>query len=138
MIVFNLACTQQHQFEGWFASGNEFDRQVGLGLVSCPVCGDCDVNMVPAGLHVRRPAELASTDLQVQGELAKLLQGLQQVLTATEDVGEHFAEEVRRMHYEEVPARNVRGVTTLEEAGELLEEGIPVLPLPMPPKSGFH
>lgn len=136
MIVFNLSCSHQHSFEGWFASGDEYERQSGLGLVTCPVCGDHEVSRMPAGLHVRRT--VAEPVSETEKGVASLMQGLKALLESSEDVGEKFAEEARRIHHDEAPARNIRGVTSLDEAGELLEEGIPVLPLFTPAKKDIH
>ncbi len=137
MIVFNLNCAREHAFEGWFASGEEFERQCREGLVTCPVCGDHEVSRLPAVPHLRR-ALAAKSEALTDSSLTQLLAEMRELLEASDDVGEAFADEARRMHFEETPLRSIRGVTTLEEAGELLEEGIPVLPLMIRPKKGMH
>lgn len=137
MIVFNLTCAREHAFEGWFASGEEFERQSVEGLVSCPICGDHDVSRMPAVPHLRR-ALAARSEALTDSSLEHLLAEMRDLLEASDDVGEQFANEARRIHYEEAPLRSIRGVTSLEEAGELLEEGIPVLPLMIRPKKGMH
>ena len=63
---------------------------------------------------------------------ARALQFMREILAKTENVGDRFAEEARRMHYDEAPARNIRGVATREDAHALMEEGIDVMPLPVP------
>ena len=138
MIVFNLTCAREHAFEGWFASGDEFERQCLQGLVTCPVCGNHEVSRLPAVPHLRRASNEAAETLPQDGNLEHLLQGLRQLMESSEDVGERFAEEARRIHYEESSLRSIRGITSLEEASELLDEGIPVLPLPITPKKGLH
>ncbi|MEW5890446.1 MAG: DUF1178 family protein [Pseudomonadota bacterium] len=137
MIVLNLVCEQQHKFEGWFHSNEDFARQNERGLVSCPACGSTAVARLPSGPRVVRARAKAEPAPNKQGVPA-LFKLLQAVLESTEDVGERFAEEARKIHYEEVPARNIRGVTSVQDAKELLEEGIAVLPLPLPPRSGMH
>lgn len=137
MIVYNLICTHQHTFEGWFASGSEFERQSERGLIGCPTCGDHKITRLPSGPHLRRkqPEPLA---VEQEVELENLLEGLRKILEGSEDVGDQFADEARRIHYMEAPLRNIRGVTTLNDAVELLEEGVPVLPLAIPPKKDLH
>ena len=140
MIVFNLTCAREHAFEGWFASGEAFEQQSLQGLVTCPVCGNHEVARLPAVPRLRRPAlvqDLPDAGL-TDDNLEHLLQGLRQLMDASEDVGEQFADEARRIHYEEAPLRSIRGITSLDEASELLDEGIPVLPLPITPKRGMH
>lgn len=136
MIVLNLICLSGHRFEGWFASTEAFDDQLGRRLVNCPCCNSEDVARLPSGPHVGKrvspPAPAATvTAEQVIGLLKELAE-------SSEDVGKRFAEEARRIHFRESPARRIRGVTTLDEAADLLEEGIPVLPLPIPPKDETH
>lgn len=141
MKVLNLQCQNGHGFEGWFASEDDFQGQLGRGLVECPVCGDAQVAKLPSAprlnLGAAPLAEPAATqqavattpDAQLQ---AAWLRMVREVMSQTEDVGERFAEEARRMHYGETAERGIRGQASREETRELLEEGIPVLPLPLP------
>ncbi len=141
MKVLNLQCRHGHAFEGWFASEDDFQAQLGRGLVECPLCADTQIAKMPsaprlnlgAAAPVEAPAErqaVATTpDAQLQ---AAWLRMVHEVMTQTEDVGERFAEEARRMHYGETEERGIRGQASREETRELLEEGIPVLPLPLP------
>lgn len=136
MIVLNLTCSAGHRFEGWFASGEAFDRQVEQGLVACPYCDSAAVSRLPSGPHVARkvqPPEAIRRD-----EAQAVIEALKAIAESTEDVGNRFPEEVRRIHYREVPERSVKGVATLDETRDLLEEGIPVMPLPIPPKRETH
>jgi hypothetical protein len=141
MIVFDLHCSHDHGFEGWFASGDEFLRQQAAQLVRCPVCDDANVQRRPsAKVRVGKAAPKAATtkaaapvaraDEAVAGLPAELLARLREVVRNTEDVGERFPEEARRIHYEEVPARPIRGRASREEAEALTEEGIDFSPLP--------
>ncbi|WP_341905743.1 DUF1178 family protein [Polaromonas sp. YR568] len=158
MKVLNLQCAHQHAFEGWFASEDDFQSQRTRGLIACPLCADTAIRKLPSAPRlnlgssppvtetVSQPAAdapgtaLAVTNGQnaplVPGmspaQQAAFLQALRQVVAQTEDVGEKFAEEARRMHYGDAEARNIRGQTSAREAMELLDEGIEVLPLPLP------
>ena len=139
MKVLDLACSQTHVFEGWFGSEDDFQAQLARGLVECPVCGDTQVAKrlsaprLNLGAQPPRAAPkqdvVATTDPALQ---AKWLQMVRHVLANTEDVGERFAEEARRIHYGESEERNIRGQASTEETQSLLEEGIGVLPLPIP------
>lgn len=139
MIVIDLRCPQQHRFEGWFASGEEFERQQAAQLVSCPLCGDQQVERLPAAAHVitggegRAPAPASAEEVA-----GKLVQAMAEFVRHTENVGDRFAEEARRIHYKEVPQRHIRGVASMEQAEELREEGIPVVQLPFVPPEEIH
>ena len=122
MIVVDLNCANRHQFEGWFASSEEFHRQAETRLITCPTCGDDGITRLPSGPHVRRAG---TTEPAPSGRDAIAALALR-----CEDVGESFPEEARKIHYEQVPARSIRGIATLGEVKSLVEEGIPVLPLP--------
>lgn len=142
MIVFDLVCGSGHRFEGWFGSSDEFASQCERGLLSCPNCGASRVERVPsatrfnAGAQERVPA--AAPDPQLQGKdpmaLAQILYArmVDEMLAKSEDVGPAFPEEARRIHYQEAPARAIRGEATSEEHAELLEEGIAVLRIAVP------
>lgn len=141
MKVLNLQCSHAHAFEGWFASEDDFQGQLARGLVECPLCADSSITKLPAaprlnlGAAEPKPAaapkqEVATTpNAQLQ---AAWMQLVKQVLANTEDVGERFAEEARKIHYGETEERGIRGQATPEETEALLEEGIGVLPLPIP------
>ena len=147
MIIFELACAHGHRFEGWFASAEDFARQVGTDLVRCPICDDAKVARVPSakvrGAAKKRrtkasepsappesPAAAETTDA-LAGLPAELVQKLRDVVRNTENVGRRFAEEARKIHYEEVPARPIRGQASREEAKSLQEEGIDFASLPL-------
>jgi hypothetical protein len=141
MIVFDLACAQGHRFEGWFASGDEFARQRGESLVRCPVCDDAAIDRLPsARVSVPKPALPAAQPshppepeprASVAGGLpAEVVKALREMVRSTENVGPRFPEEARRIHYQEAPARAIRGKATAEEAEALRDEGIEFAPLP--------
>lgn len=145
MKVLNLQCVQQHSFEGWFGSEEDFQSQLSRGLVECPMCGNVDVvkmlsaprlnlraSQPPENLPVTTSAEPAApvsipSDMQLAW-----LKMVQQVMANTEDVGKQFAEEARKIHYGESKERAIRGQASPEETEALLDEGISVMPLPVP------
>ena len=141
MIIFDLTCAHGHSFEGWFASGAEFTRQKDADLVHCPVCDTADVQRRPsAQVRVRKatppakprtaPTAAAPAQQAVAGLPAELVARLREVVRNTEDVGERFPEEARKIHYEETPARAIRGQASAEEVEALNEEGIEFSALP--------
>ncbi len=143
MIIFELACTQGHRFEGWFASTEDFARQAESAMVRCPVCDDAGVARVPsAKVRVGKnaavdesPRAVPSTAVpqtveSVAGFPAELVAKLREIVRNTENVGRRFPEEARKIHYEEAPARPIRGQASKEESDALLEEGIDFASLP--------
>ncbi|MGH8789680.1 MAG: DUF1178 family protein [Cupriavidus necator] len=140
MKVLDLRCAHDHRFEGWFASEEEAQSQISRDLVQCPVCGDHAVTRLPSaprlnlsGATAREgsatPAQPAAAPVTLQ---ALYMKAVKQVLAQTEDVGERFAEEARRMHYDEAPERGIRGSASAEEVQALAEEGIETFPLVVP------
>lgn len=156
MLVLNLGCDQGHRFEGWFGSALDFESQQTRGLVSCPVCASVQVQRLPSAprlnvAHLRqekaapaaptaatRPAgaegQLPEASGEAPASVSSLqqvaLQALRQMMAKTEDVGERFAEEARRMHYGEAEERAIRGRASREDALALVEEGIELIALP--------
>lgn len=153
MKVFNLCCENDHHFEGWFGAADDYDRQQRDGLLQCPMCGTASVNRVPSAPRLNLGAQPQPSDADAgretqSGNSAESRQMVAQptadqmqrlwaqmaklVQTNTEDVGERFAEEARRIHYNEAPERGIRGVATPEEASDLADEGIEVIAFPLP------
>jgi len=158
VIVFELICPDHHRFEGWFASSGDFDGQKARGLLQCPTCGKASIEKLPtakigkseptavvpreqksdhihAGKAAAAPASGQPVGMPSPEQVQKVIDYL---LSNSENVGKKFAEEARRIHREEAPGRSIRGIATKEETEELLEEGIPVLPLPVPPQGEWH
>jgi hypothetical protein len=157
MKVLNLQCAHQHDFEGWFGSEDDFQSQLARGLVECPLCGDRQVTKqltaprlnlstsrgerdvslpkgevtAPSAASTPAPAQEVTSMSPAQVQAA-WLQAVQHVMANTEDVGQRFAEEARKMHYGESEERGIRGQATPEQTRDLLEEGISVMPLPIP------
>ena len=133
--VFNLRCDVGHGFEGWFRSSEDYEDQRAQGRLSCPMCGSHVVTKALSAPYVSTGAASAPavqaaampTPAQMQALFVKMAR---EIAANTEDVGERFAEEARRIHYKEVEERGIRGRTSKEEAAALVEEGIHVVPLP--------
>lgn len=149
MKVFDLACESDHRFEGWFASGQAYDDQQERHLIECPVCGShavrkmpmaprLNLSHAPAPRHETAVAQRAgpgsaeSRPMNPAQFQAMFMKMTRRIIESTEDVGERFAEEARRIHYSEAPERAIRGSTSQEEAMALREEGIDVFALPLP------
>jgi hypothetical protein len=143
VIIFDLTCGHGHRFEGWFASADDFEQQSKAVLVRCPVCDDASIVRVPsAKVHVGRATEDAPRETDesekskdtgtqaVTGLPAELVNKLREIVRNTENVGHRFPEEARKIHYEEVPARPIRGQATKDDADALREEGIDFTSLP--------
>ena len=140
MIVYDLACSRGHRFEGWFASGDDYARQRERELVRCPVCDVASVDRLPsARVNASKsapPAQATSKPAPtapgqaVAGLPAELIAKLREIVQNTENVGRRFPEEARKIHYEEAPARAIRGQASPEEAEALRDEGIDFASLP--------
>jgi hypothetical protein len=152
MIVFDLLCGEGHRFEGWFGSARDFASQRGRKLLSCPVCGSAKVSKVPsatranlgaaepAAAPVKTPAKTPEMEGKDPFAVAQMLYSrmLDELLTKSEDVGKDFPSEARKIFYEESPARAIRGQATNEEHQDLVDEGIPVARLPVPPSGKLN
>lgn len=161
MKVLDLHCEHDHAFEGWFASEGDFQDQLARGLLECPMCGSRSVRKVlsaprlnlrstaaePPARHASSagtgpadagpstassPSPSPSRSMAPQELQAAWLRMARQVMAHTEDVGPRFAEEARRIHHGEAEERPIRGQASVKDTVQLLEEGIAVLPLPLP------
>lgn len=141
MKVLDLQCGFLHVFEGWFASEDDYLSQRERRLVECPVCGDAAITkrLSAPRLNLGRVGpETAVTDEVVSPVgLDQTLQTAwmavaRRIVATTEDVGNQFAEEARKIHYGETAERGIRGKASPEETAALQEEGIAVLSLPLP------
>jgi len=139
MKVYNLCCALNHRFEGWFSSEQDFHAQVEKSFIACPVCDSHDISRMPSAprLNLSSSEEKILADPALQVQLVELIR---KVVENTEDVGDRFAEEARRIHYKETTERAIRGVASAAEFHELSEEGIDVFPLglPVPPTEPVH
>jgi hypothetical protein len=137
MIRYALACEHGHEFEGWFSASSDFDDQKARGLLECPVCGAHDVRkqiMAPAVAGTKRN----TPDLPPKAR-AVMMEALSKVRRHVEenfdDVGDAFAKEARAIHEGRSEDRGIYGQATPAEVKALVEDGVPVAPLPPePPK----
>lgn len=138
MIIFDLCCSDNHRFEGWFRSAEDFGSQQARGLVSCPHCGSASVRRLPSVLHVGSAAsdshrQQAPTPVSVgvAHPLEALRAVVENIVSNSEDVGNQFAAEARKIHYQEAPERAIRGQASDDDCSALKEEGIDVIRLPI-------
>ncbi|MGO4329176.1 DUF1178 family protein [Cupriavidus sp. 2TAF22] len=142
MKVLDLRCAQDHRFEGWFASEDDAQAQILQKLVQCPICADHAITRLPSAPRLNlsgataapagRPAEAKAPAAAAVTLQSLYMKAVRQVLAQTEDVGERFAEEARRMHYDETPERGIRGTASPDEVQALAEEGIDTFQLVVP------
>lgn len=134
MIVFDLKCATGHVFEAWFGSSAAYDAQLDAGQISCPLCGSVEIgkavmapNIAPKSASVQDGSEA-----QARTALAKLAALQAELLQGSEWVGRSFASRARAMYAGEERGAAIHGQATLAEAKALVEEGVPVAPLPLP------
>lgn len=141
MKVLDLQCSHGHGFEGWFASSEAFETQLAGGLVECPMCGGKEVTKLlsaprlnlGAGKEAAPPAQAPQSGQQDAAEQhGRWMRAVRELMASTEDVGERFADEARKIHYGEVKERGIRGQATREESAALAEEGIAVMQIALP------
>lgn len=159
MIVYDLTCEHGHVFESWFGSSTAYDRLVEAGQVSCPTCGSTHISKAPMaprisrkGSHDRDMDHGMELDADMEMDLpapapagggdgaavvaggARVAEVLEKARVYVEenfeDVGKSFPDEARAIHYGEAEERGIYGEASMEDARDLLEEGIEVLPLP--------
>ncbi|KMW59550.1 hypothetical protein AIOL_004532 [Candidatus Rhodobacter oscarellae] len=140
MIRYALKCSDDHSFESWFASAKAFDTVKSAGMVVCPVCGSDQVEkaiMAPRVSPARSKAEKPA-DRPLAAPMSDAEKALSEVRKHVEEnsdyVGLGFAAEARKMHQGEAPTRSIYGEARTEDAKKLIEEGVPVAPLPFIPQ----
>lgn len=145
MIHYALVCADGHEFDGWFKDSAAFDSQTAWDLVHCPICRSARVEKAMMAPHIARAAVREDAPERVEAppleegpaQLRAMLRELREKIeSATEDVGEKFPDEARKMQDREAEKRAIRGKASLEEAKALIEEGIEILPMPGAPGEG--
>ena len=125
MIVFDLLCLDGGEtFEAWFGSGSDYDEQRAGGMVLCPFCQSANVAKAPMAPQVPRKSS--------DHPLARIAAVQAELLRDSRWVGDEFADTARAMHSGEIAPEQVHGKATLEQARSLVQEGVPVAPLPLP------
>jgi hypothetical protein len=146
MVIYNLLCKKNHNFEGWFPSFEDFQKQADKKLISCPTCGTTKVEKMPhaCAAHVKKeqppalPAKAKKTTpapapAPSAAEFKEMLLRVHHYVKENfEDVGSRFAEEAKQIHKGVAEERPIHGTATLNEVKELAEEGVPCMPLPKP------
>lgn len=133
MIRYALTCDHDHEFEGWFGSSDDYDNQQARGLLDCPLCGSKQVRkqiMAPAVAGTKRtaveapPAQMQAMMMEAAGRIRR------HVEENFDDVGDAFASEARAIHEGRAEDRGIYGQASPKEVRELVEDGVPVAPLP--------
>lgn len=152
MIVFDLKCGSGHVFEAWFGSSDDYEEQRERGLVACPICESGEVTKAAMAPAVPAKGNRGERSDRGEGEggesvpmqsgdidparakqlLAKLAEQQAKALEKSDYVGKDFAREARAMHDGEKDSRSIHGETTIEDARDLIDDGVPVAPLPLP------
>jgi len=145
MIVYDLECENRHRFEGWFGSADDYDKQRTSKLLSCPMCNSGDVVRRPSAAYVNtgavektpreqpKPAHAVTPQQYANVPPEIVAKVIERIIQNTEDVGNRFPEEARKIHYNEAPERHIRGTATTRDVEALRDEGIEVVSLPVPP-----
>lgn len=137
MIRFSLVCDNDHEFEAWFRSNDDFDTQSKRGFVECPACGSKKVGkalMAPSVSTGRKKEQIALAMGEAQKQALAQLKALAEKVRENADyVGDKFAEEARKIHFGETEARGIYGEATLDEARSLAEDGVEFMPIPVFP-----
>ncbi len=143
MISFNLICDNDHEFEGWFQNSASFDAQSAKKRVECPVCGSRKVQKALSAPNIATSRSKAAASKEKAGKVAAAQKQMvammrDHVKENCDYVGAAFAEEARKIHYGESEERGIYGESSVEEAKELVEEGIDVAPIPWMEESSEH
>lgn len=146
MILYRLICAEGHEFESWFKDSAAYDKQAAQGIVTCPFCHSAKVSKAVMAPHVARSdreskpdaraSDVALLDEQHAALRAMIRELREKIVASTEDVGDNFPDEARRIQDGEAQERAIRGRASFEEAKALLEEGIEILPIPGLPNEG--
>ncbi len=151
MILYELKCQDGHGFEAWFRDGATYDAQASAGEIACPVCGNTGIVKAPMAPRIAKrpigdraveqrpdtaPSGPEASTMMVSGEIRARLEALRRhVEENCDSVGDDFAEEARRIHYGEVPHRDIYGEATEDEAAELADEGVAFARIPWPART---
>ena len=145
MIRYRLQCNEGHEFEAWFKNSGAYDEQAERGQVLCPDCGSAKVCKAPMAPRIATRVGQAASGVAAGAAAANHAEAQRKILALmravrahvernAEYVGPRFAEEARKMHHNEIEARGIYGEATLEDARQLVEEGVEFSPLPRLPE----
>ena len=137
MICYRLQCANAHEFEAWFASSASYDAQSAAGQICCPECNSSEVgkSIMAPSVASRTRSEVSVPEEEAPARYRNLVRAVRQVLeSGSEDVGDRFPEEARKIHYREVEQRSIRGTASSDEARALVDEGVEIMALPRLPE----
>lgn len=141
MIKYSLICDKDHDFEGWFGSSKDYDKQRKRGFVECPHCGSQKISkalMAPCVSGTKKSDDsqpIANISPNISEEVVTKIREIKKHIEQnSENVGDKFPDEARKIHYGESEARGIYGKSTVKEAIELAEEGVGVVPIPELPE----
>lgn len=135
MILYQLKCSHDHQFEAWFRDSADFDSQAGQGIIACPFCADSRISkaLMSPNLNAKKPDKDKIS--QAAAKIRQQMNGLRKHVSDNADyVGRDFPEEARRIHYKEAEERGIYGEATSDDVRDLIDEGVEVFPLPPAPE----
>lgn len=134
VIQYSLSCDKGHQYDAWFRNAAAFEEQQARGIVTCAVCGSDQIGKAPMAPAVARTDNAKVSLSASHPEAAKFRELLrayrQKVMSEADYVGDKFAEEARKIHFDEAEARGIYGEATREEVIALAEDGVDFMPLP--------
>ena len=130
MILYDLQCENDHVFEAWFASSEQYEKQRKKNLICCPICNTTKVKkalMAPKLKGAKKSDDIESKKLLNNNLLTNNLKKFKKYIEENSiDVGKNFTEEARKIYYGETKPKSIRGETTKKQAEDLIEEGIPI------------
>lgn len=136
MVIYDICCDKEHRFEGWFREPGDFYRQLEQGQLDCPVCGSHEVRKLPTGSKILVGENRHSGAEEDRLAANRVIRAVEQLSEYIEqnftDVGDQFPEEARKVYYGETDLKNIYGNANIDEVAELQEEGIEVIPIPVP------
>ncbi|MEP3334252.1 DUF1178 family protein [Sedimentitalea sp.] len=136
MIQYALKCAEGHSFDSWFQSASAFDKLMQSGMISCAVCGGTDVEkaiMAPSVRNARNDKDARALSTPANPAEQALAELRKKIEKNSDYVGMNFAAEARAMHEGTAPERSIYGEAKADEARKLVEDGVPVAPLPFTP-----
>ena len=133
MIIYDLKCEKGHKFEGWFKDRSAFENQKSKRLITCPVCGNSDVEMIPSTLSIMaRDTKAINKENVEELSMPRAIKLFHEYLNKNfDDVGKNFADIALKMHHGEEEKRNIKGTTTESEEDILREEGVHFFKIPV-------
>jgi hypothetical protein len=138
VIQYALQCANGHRYDAWFKSAAAYDEQLARGIVTCAVCGDAHMEKAPMAPAVARTDKERVPLSAAHPHAAKIRELLREyrnkVVAEADYVGDRFAEEARKIHFEETEARGIYGEATRDEVAALLDDGVDFVPLPELPE----